>query len=134
MGITKSERTSARVLQWIARVLGSILCTIVLIVFIGNIFGDSEVPDVEPDAYKEIIPTIIILTIWMAFFIIGWFNELVGAIGTIIMAITWSFPIYFTSGNNKMGMFLILPSPFLITGLLFLIAMNLEKFYQKKKS
>ena len=134
MGIAKSERKSAKVLQWIGRILGIILSLGVLFIFVGNLIPGSEDPEIDPDRVTDTIPTIIIVIIWMVFFIIAWFNELVGGIGTIIWAIIWIFPIYFTSGNNKMGMFLILPSPFLLVGLLFLFALYLEETYQKKKT
>ena len=134
MRIVKSERTSARVLQWIARILGCLLCGIVFFIFGGNLFGGSDVPEVDPNGFMEILPTLIILAFWMAFFVIAWFYELVGSIGTIVCAIIMAFPIYFTSGSNKMGMFIIIPSPFLLVGILFLTAMFLEKEYQKRKT
>ena len=134
MGIVKSERTSARVLQWIARILGCLLCGIVFFIFGGNFFGGSDVPEPDSNGFMEILPTLIVLAFWIGFFVVAWFNELIGSIGTMVLAIIWAFPIYYTSGSNKMGMYIIIPSPFLLVGILFLTAMFLEKAFQKSKT
>ena len=134
MGIVKSERISARVFSWIARSIGLLLISIFIFIAFGNLFGEEDPYAIgEPDT-SEMYPTLIVISFWIIFFIIAWFNELIGSIGMIIWAIIWIFPIYYTSGNNTMGMFVILPSPFLLVGVLFLIAMYLEESYQKKKT
>lgn len=128
MGIQKSERCSAQILQWIARIIGTILSPAFIFIFaIQGVLFEEDIQEIA-----EIIPTLIIISIWIGFFIIAWFNELVGAIGTIFWAINWSFPIYFTSGHNKFIVSILLPLPFLIVGVLFLIALFLEKSFQKK--
>ena len=133
MGIVKSNRKIALIFSWVARSIGLLIISIFIFIIIGNLFGDEDPYAIGEPNNSEIYPTLIVISFWILFFVIAWFNELIGSIGTIIWAIIWCFPIYFTSGNNSMGMFIILPSPFLLVGILFLIAMNLEEVYQRRK-
>lgn len=132
MKIHKSNRKTSRVFSWIARSIGLILISIFIFIIIGNLFGEQDPYAVGDPNTSEMYPILIVISFWIVFFVIAWFNELIGSIGTIIWAIIWCFPIYYTSGNNAMGMFLILPSPFLLVGLLFLIAKLLEESYLRK--
>ncbi|MHA1110831.1 MAG: DUF7670 domain-containing protein [Promethearchaeota archaeon] len=134
MKIHKSNRKMARVFSWVARSIGLLIISIFIFISIGNLFGKEDPYAIGEPNTSEMYPTLIVISFWILFFVIAWFNELIGSIGTIIWAIIWGFPIYFTSGNNAMGMFLILPSPFLLVGLLFLCAMYLEETHQKKKA
>ncbi len=132
MKIHKANRKIARVFSWIARIIGLLLISIIIFIAFGNLFGEEDPNAVGEPNTSEMYPTLIVISFWISFFVIAWFNELIGSIGTIIWAIIWCFPIYYTSGNNEMGMFLIIPSPFLLVGIIFLVARVLEESYQRK--
>jgi hypothetical protein len=127
MKIHKSDRKVARVFSWIARSIGLLIILVFVFIGIGNLTGEEDpyaVGDLDP---TQMYPTLIVISIWIIFFIIGWFNELVGLIGTIFWPFIWGLEIFYTSGSNQFIAATLIPSPLLLTGLFFLIAYIIDK-------
>ena len=126
MKIHKSNRKIARVFSWIARSIGLLIILVFIFIAIGNLSGEEDPYATGEIDTTEMYPTLIVISIWMVFFIISWFNEYIGSIGTIFWSFIWGFVIYYTSGTHQFMAATLIPSPLLLTGLIFLIAYNLD--------
>ncbi len=130
MKIHKSNRKIARVFSWIARSIGLLIIAVITFIAIGNLFGEEDPNAIGDPDPAQMYPTLIVISIWIIFFIVGWFDEYVGSIGTIFWPFMWGYVIYMTAGTNKFIAATLIPTPLLITGLCFLIAYVIDK--QKK--
>lgn len=108
------------------RSIGLVIILIFIFIAVGNLFGEKDPYAITSDT-TEIYPTLIIISIWIVFFIIAWFNELIGLIGTIFWPLIWGIVIYNTSGTNKFIAATLIPTPLLLTGVLFLVAYVINK-------
>jgi hypothetical protein len=127
MKFHRSDRKIARVFSWIARSIGLLIISIFIFIAIGNLTGEEDPYATGEIEGTEMYPTLIVISIWIVFFIISWFDELIGLIGTIFWPFIWGLEIFYTSGTNQFIAATLIPTPLLLTGLLLLIAYTLDK-------
>ena len=127
MKIHKSNRKIARVFTWIARSIGLLIILIFIFIGVGNLFGEEDPYATGDTNPAQMYPTLIVVSIWVVFFIISWFDEYIGSIGMIFWPFIWGLEIFYTSGSNRLIAATLIPLALLLTGLIFLIAYNLDK-------
>jgi hypothetical protein len=111
------ERTT-RVLRWIARIFGTLIVLLWLIVALAYGIGEPSEQRTE-----DIIMAILVVGTTIGV-LLAWKHEKVGGFITLLFGIAHSIFALFASGHNHAFAMLISGGPFTLTGILFLIANN----------
>ena len=127
MKIHRSDRKIARVFSWIARGVGLLIICIFIFIAVGNLTGEEDPYAIGDSDPAQMYPTLIVISIWIVFFIISWFDEFIGLIGMIFWPFIWGLVIFYSSGTNRLIAATLIPTPLLLTGLLLLIAYSFDK-------
>ncbi|QSX05673.1 hypothetical protein JYG23_13555 [Sedimentibacter sp. zth1] len=112
--ISKYDR-KLKIVRWIARVIGSLSTAFFLFMIIGDLMFISEPYTLEG---VMVVGFAIVLTVGV---LIAWWKEGIGGVILTISAIAFAMFIYFTAGRYKVLASVLISSPFLISGVLFLI-------------
>jgi uncharacterized membrane protein len=126
-----SEKRAATVLRFIARIIG----VIILVFFLSMLIGDF-VQSIHDDGFNSISAEslFILLPVILALiaFLIAWWQEFIGGMSLVLAYLLLSFSpsvhsIYYgTEAHFYIGMFFF-ALPFLIAGILFIVASRLSK-------
>ena len=104
-----------KIIRWIARIASSLLAVFFLLSSIGGFISEPEPLTLEGGMIAGFA---IILTVAV---IIAWFREGVGGVTLVIISLVFAVFVYITAGTNKVMASMTISSPFLISGVLFLI-------------
>jgi hypothetical protein len=131
MNSTKTR--AARILDWIARIIGLIVLVILLMIVIGEAITSWQEGDTgfDPESLYIIIPTAIAL----AGYVVAWRRRVAGGIVLILVSIVLGFLPYFSTRNSEnpwsvahaLSGWLILGLPFFVVGVLFIVAAFLRR-------
>jgi amino acid transporter len=111
------ERTT-KVLRWIARIFGTLIVLLWLIVALAYRTGEPSEQGTE-----DIIMAILVVGTTIGV-LLAWKFEKVGGYITLLFGIAHSTFALFASGHNHAFAMLISGGPFIFTGILFLITDN----------
>ena len=116
--VTDKTRAAKRTkwLRWIGRGLGFVVVAWWLLVAVG-----TAVTGKEPWTYESTIITVLLVAL-MASFAIAWWREGLGGALLTAFAVAFSIFGYFSAGYNRGLAMLISGGPFLISGVLLLVA------------
>lgn len=126
-----SRERTARALRIIARVIGTIATAFFLAMVIGDAV-DSILSENSEGINLEVLFIVVPLIITLAAFILCWWREFAGGIALVAAYLILSFSpsvhslFYNAAPGFYYGMFFV-GSPFLIAGVLFIIAARLAK-------
>lgn len=102
--------------RWIARVIASISIAFFLFMVIGGIIYDLG-PITLLGVLVVCFAVLLLLSILFA-----WWKEGIGGLILTICSVAFAIFIFITAGSNRLLASVLISSPFLLSGLLFLIA------------
>ncbi len=105
-----------RSLRFTARLISSMLIFFTLFILMASALFDDTPPDLG------IILFVLILIPTMVGLIFAWGHERVGGAVAVIGAIGLMLVVFFTSGHNHLQASIMISSPFLISGFLFIFS------------
>jgi hypothetical protein len=83
--------------------------------------GISAIPDREP-VTAEGVMVAVLFSGGVIGVLIAWWRERIGGLVLVVDAIALAVLIYVTAGHNRLGAALLIPSPLLASGILFLMS------------
>jgi ABC-type enterochelin transport system permease subunit len=116
--IARGGNTKVKVFRWIARVLFLILFSIVLFIWVSSIFNED--PHSSPDPGIGIF--MFFYSITTTAMIVAWKYEKLGGMIALAGCFGMSFAIFITAGNNQILAGTMIPSPFYLSSIFFIIA------------
>jgi hypothetical protein len=103
-------------MRWLARGIGSTVAGLWLLIGVLHAIGDSE-----PWTWESTAITLLVVASALGV-LIGWWKEESGGIALVTVATIFSAFAWVTAGHNKGLALLISGGPFLVAGILFLMA------------
>jgi len=118
--ISRPENRAARIIIWIARIIGSISGAFWALSLIGSTITEIGTPVTTGVMIEGLILGGLVVVISTGI-IIAWWNEKTGGIIITIAAAALCIFAYIDAGHHKIFAMLTSGFPFLISGILFLI-------------
>lgn len=114
MPIERRGDTFTKTLRWTARSLSSIVISFALFMLVGSAGFDDTGPNLGITVFVIfMIPTMIAL-------VLAWRWEKWGGLVAIAGSFAMGITVFFTAGSNQLMAGLLIPSPFMVSGILFL--------------
>ncbi len=116
MPIEKRGDILAKLFRWTARILSTLVITFALFMFVASAGFDDTGPNVGIVIFfLFMIPTMIAL-------ILAWRWEKKGGMVAIAGSICMGITVFFTAGSNQALAGIMIPSPFTISAVLYLLS------------
>jgi succinate dehydrogenase hydrophobic anchor subunit len=116
---TDKSGRAARWLRRFARGIGSPFAG--LVVISGLAHAIQGISDREP-VTAEGVMVAVLFSGGVIGVLIAWWRERIGGLVLVVDAIALAVLIYVTAGHNRLGAALLIPSPLLVSGILFLMS------------
>jgi len=102
--------------RWIARILGTIIAVLWLLMGLGYAVGDEE-----PFTWESAVISVLVIALTVGV-ITAWFKEKIGGIILVTAGTVMCFFALITAGSNQLLAMLTSGFPFILVGILFLLA------------
>ena len=111
-----TKRHAKSRMSWVARSVGTFIGGLWLIIIVGEVVAEPLPSTFESRMMAGLIVGCIIITV------LAWWREALGGILLVVCAIALSTFAYLAAGNNRLMACLVSGGPFLLSGILFLMA------------
>jgi len=115
--IASGGSKKVKIFRWTARVIFLIFFLLAMFIFIGGAINDDHS---SPDPGIGIF--VFFFTIAMTSMLVSWKYEKLGGILSLVGSFGMSFAIFVTAGTNQLLAATLIPSPFYLVSILFILA------------
>ena len=114
------KRSVSKAVKWVARILSLLVIAYCLIMTVG--YAIQDFPSVEPVGCLLGV----LLFFMIGSMLLAWLNPMKGGLLNVLFGSVMGIFIYMTAGSNVLIAMMLIPSPFILIGLLFVLHWRLD--------